>query len=544
MTFERLAMKSQGKKKLFITLCIIFLWFGVVVEQTKAQDGPSIGRPDKPAQPNNPPNNNPKPRKKRPTVDKNGIPTGKSMEFYVRKGSELIDTGEFEMAALYFDEADKRRKERGVTVELIDLLEKQIQVNKIHLEADDLVDTEPENALAKYQEILKLRPNDLKAKEQIPTLYSKVADIALEKKDFQKASDLYSQLTALAPTDLQIRAKLVSALVGRGEAELEAGKQDQAENTFKRVLELEPKNEIAQKRLQALDILGILEFAENKLKAGAYEDALTKFKEVLALDPDNERAKQSLPLAQGNYQKQKAEQLYKNRKYSEADQEYKAALVLLPEDEDIKKRLDELVLRLSPAPAARGKSVWRGKVIGTVKVSIKGQDLEYPEGTSTDASLSERLPDYSYTVKRVRRLSGTSNVRLLEQPTSSNSYATVVSIDSKKADTLGFEVEWELKRLGVITWKGQVAGRSLIRVQGPFVDVEQIGGEPAKNTSYQGDPLPKQETAVKVRKLNGKFDLRLVEMPSAANSYIATIAVDGTESETDDVSFELSWQLK
>src|SRR6185369_9358987 len=93
-------------------------------------EGPVLGRKPKPK-----PQPEPEPSASKPKSKRRGkrsgagdaagspVPKGKNMEFYVVKGSELIDKGDYELAALYFEEADKRRKDRGVTPEMIDLLD-------------------------------------------------------------------------------------------------------------------------------------------------------------------------------------------------------------------------------------------------------------------------------------------------------------------------------------------------------------------------------------------------------------------------------------
>lgn len=539
-------MKNSFRPRFIIVFFVLCLSISFMQGAALAQeDGPSIGRPSRESKPD-PPKRTPR-RPRRPTnTTKNGVPKGKPLEFYVRSGSDLLDAGDYDQALLFFEEGEKRRRDRNATPELLELLDKQIRVAKLHIDADNFGDDETEKALANYEEILKLRPNDQRAREQILELSLKVAEDMLAAKEFERAVPLFEQLSTLSPDNNDIRAKLVSALVGRGEAEVQAGKEDLAQATFKRVLELDAKNNTAQARLREFDLRNLVLFAENKLKNGAFEDALNKFQEVLSLDPNNERAKTGLQTARANFQKQKADQLYNNRKYVEAEREYKEVAGLLPDNDDIKKRLEELSQRLGPSYPLRGKVTWRAKVAGPVKVAIKGKTLTYPDSSAQiDAILYEGLPEIPYLVKKVKKTVGGANVRIVEQPSAANGYATVVSVDAKKSDDVGFEVEWELKKSGRISWRGQVVGRSLIRVQGPFIDVEQISGEAPKDINAQIEPLPRQDTVLRLRKISGKADIRLIESPTAANLYIATIAVEGaSESESDLLSFELDWALK
>ena len=66
-----------------------------------------------------------------------------------------------------------------------------------------------------------------------------------------------------------------------------------------------------------------------------------------------------------------------------------------------------------------------------------------------------------------------------------------------------------------------------------------------KDVKFQIDGLPHQDALVKLRKVSGKPEIRLLESPSQANLYIATISVENpSNTESEDLSFELEWQLK
>jgi tetratricopeptide (TPR) repeat protein len=543
----------MGRKIVFL-LCITYVFAGMVMGPVEAQDDrPVLGRRTK-SQPESEPDaskSKVRRRGRRGASDAaaSPVPKGKSLEFYVIKGSELLDTGDYELASLYFEEADKRRKDRGVTPELIGLLERQSGVAKLHLEALGLFEEENDKRLTIYEEILKLRPNDEKAKEQVPIIYKKIAEGALAKKDYGRAIELFAQLSSLTPNDDDVRLKLVQSLAGRGKVEMQAGQEEAAQATYRRVLQLDPKNQQALDALRVFDLRGILKMAEEKLAAGAYQEALEKFKELLSIDPVNEQAKRGLQLAQGNYQKIKAEKLYTGRNFSEAEREFKEALTLLPEDEQIKRRLNEISMRLGGALPPKGKTVWRGKIAGPLKVAIKEKELSYPEGEAVreGGTLTDALPDIAYVAKRCRRVIGSADVRIAEQPSVANGYATVVAVNPKKsaAEEVAFEIEWELKRQGRLLWQGSVTGVSLIRVQGPFVDIEQISGAAASDVKYQSEGLPHQEALVKLRKVSGKPEVRLLEFPSQTNLYTATIKVESSsDTEGEALSFELEWQLK
>lgn len=518
-------------------LCWIVLFSLCAVCVVSAQDGPVLGRGSQPQ----PPSERRKPR--RIPVVRSSVPKGKTLDFYVRKGSELIDAADYDLAAQYFEEAERRRKDKTATPELLELLDRQQQVAKLHLQIESLPDGEEAKELLLYQEILRLRPNDQKAVEQMPELYRHLGNLALSSRDYKSASNYLEQLLKLNPDDADARSKIVQALLALSDTELASGNDEAARRSLLKVTEYEPKNQKALDGILKLDIASTLRFAENKLAAGAYEDAMLKFREVVSLDPGNERAKEGLKISQAHYQKQKADQYYVNRKYLDAEREYRTAEEVLKGDEHISKRLEEISLRMGPPLPPRGRSVWRGQVSpGTIKIRIRGREVSVEGGVQND-SLSERLPEVPFLIKRIRRLTGTSVVRQAESPSPANSFMAGFVLDVKKEEETGFEIEWELRRQGVVSWSGQITGRSLIRIQGPFVDVEQISGGEPSGVKMQTDGLPHQDITAKLKKLSGKSEVRLLEQPSQSNLYTATIAVEN-DGGTDSLAFELIWQLK
>lgn len=523
-------------KKLYWIALFLFCAACVV----SAQDGPVLGRGSQPQPPQ------PLPERRKPRrlpVVRSGVPKGKTLDFYVRKGSELIDTSDYDLAVQYFEEAERRRKDKTATPELLELLDRQHQVAKLHLQIEDLPEGEEAKELLLYQEILKLRPNDQKSLEQMPLLYKRLGEVALSAKDYKTASDYLEQLLKLNPDDAEARSKMVQALLALSDAELASGNDEVARKHLLKVTEYEPKNQKALDGILKIDIAATLRFAENKLAAGAYEDAMLKFREVVSLDPENKRAKKGLKISQGNYQKQKADQYYINRKYLEAEREYRAAEEVLKGDEHISKRLEEISLRMGPPLPLKGRAIWRGRVSpGTVKIRIRGREVSV-EGSVQNDSLSDRLPEIPFLVKRLRRLTGTAAVRQTESPSPANRFAAGFVLEVKKEEEAGFEIEWELRRQGTVSWSGQITGRSIIRVQGPFVDVEQIGGGEPSAVKMQTDGLPHQDVTAKLKRLSGKSEIRLLEQPSQSNLYTATIAVEN-DGGTDSLAFELSWQLK
>ncbi|MCS6884707.1 MAG: tetratricopeptide repeat protein [Acidobacteriota bacterium] len=525
---------------------IQLLLFFVVCNLAVAQEGPVIGRgKGKGSQPADvvPDNKKAKVGGRSGSSSSRGpvVPKGKPLDYYIRKSSELIDATNYTLALQYLDEAARRRKDKSATPELIELLDKQQQVAKLHLEVKNLPKGSYAQELALYQQILLLRPNDVKAIEQVPVLYKHLAEAALSQQKYDVALEYLEKLLRIS-SNSETREKMVRALLALGEAELVAGNEDAARRYFMRVTEYEPKNQKALDGLLKLDVAATLKFAENKLSDGAYEDALVKFREVLALEPNNEQAKKGLRIAQAHYQKQRGEQLYLNRKYLEAEREYKAAMDVLVEDGQIKQRLEEIALRLGPPLPARGRTVCVCRVApGVTKLKLRGKNVVV-EGDVSKASISERLPEVPYLIKRFKRLTGTAVVRQVEAPDATNGFTAVFALDTKKEEEVSFEIEWELRRQGIVSWSGQITGRAIVRVQGPFVDVEQVSGGKPTDVKVRTDGLPHQEVLAKVRKLSGKSEIQLIEQPSQANMYTVVLAVEN--EGTDSVAFEVSWQLK
>src|SRR5689334_16510282 len=112
-------MKIRRQNRMILILCITCLSIGLISLTSKAQDeGPVLGRPrstpqPQPAQPE--PSSKKKSKRnnsKRSTAIANSpVPKGRSIDFYVTKGTDLIDAGDYELATLFFEEAEKHRKD-------------------------------------------------------------------------------------------------------------------------------------------------------------------------------------------------------------------------------------------------------------------------------------------------------------------------------------------------------------------------------------------------------------------------------------------------
>jgi hypothetical protein len=51
-------------------------------------------------------------------------------------------------------------------------------------------------------------------------------------------------------------------------------------------------------------------------------------------------------------------------------------------------------------------------------------------------------------------------------------------------------------------------------------------------------------TKLNLIKTLGKANISLMDMPSQANGYTATVLIDGTDPNSEEIRFSLEWQIK
>ncbi len=95
---------------------------------------------------------------------------------------------------------------------------------------------------------------------------------------------------------------------------------------------------------------------------------------------------------------------------------------------------------------------------------------------------------------------------------------------------------------GTMHWSGTVDDTAQIKVQSSSVEVLAISGNPYSDGSYNfSSPLPYRRTTVRLNKIRGRGDMRIIQQPSRDNDYTVVVEVRDSNRGPSDYEFELSW---
>ena len=93
-------------------------------------------------------------------------------------------------------------------------------------------------------------------------------------------------------------------------------------------------------------------------------------------------------------------------------------------------------------------------------------------------------------------------------------------------------------------WRGQVDGVDEIMIRGSSIRIKHLEAKPIQRQDHRfSSPLPSREVHLKLNKIKGRGDVRLIEEPSSWNDYTAVVRIDDGKKMGDDYyEFELSWR--
>lgn len=95
---------------------------------------------------------------------------------------------------------------------------------------------------------------------------------------------------------------------------------------------------------------------------------------------------------------------------------------------------------------------------------------------------------------------------------------------------------------GTMRWRGTIDDIAQVRVQESNVDVSAVSGTPYTDGSYNfTSPLPYRRVTVRLNKISGRGDMRVIQQPSRDNDYTAVIEIRDTNRGPSTYEFELSW---
>lgn len=95
---------------------------------------------------------------------------------------------------------------------------------------------------------------------------------------------------------------------------------------------------------------------------------------------------------------------------------------------------------------------------------------------------------------------------------------------------------------GTMHWRGTVDDVTQIKVQESNVEMSAISGNPSSDANYTfTSPMPYRRLNVRLNKINGRGDVRIIQQPSRDNDFTTIIEVRDPNRGPSDYEFEISW---
>jgi tetratricopeptide (TPR) repeat protein len=320
----------------------------------------------------------------------------------------------------------------------------------------------------------------------------------------------------------------------------ERGDQTAALSIYRRLASINPADQTSDAFVKEIEKEQAIGTALSHLQNREFERAIVEISGALSLYPGEKRLVEGLRLAQGRREKNQADKLMKIHSYHEALRYYNQALRFIPEERAaIDGQIAEIRLRTGLDYRSDGVVHARGTVTGPAKIKITANTVTYLEGQENiQLKLGlEKLPPRPYMVK-IERIDGDANIQIVETPYRGNNYAVTLQILPKNERKLNFDLSWELQKTGRVDWRGKVNGTALIRLQGQFIDTSGNVGDVVASC----DPLPHEFYQLSIAKIQGDLGVatRIIERPSAANDYAATIEI---KADGDNVALSIDWNI-
>jgi hypothetical protein len=95
---------------------------------------------------------------------------------------------------------------------------------------------------------------------------------------------------------------------------------------------------------------------------------------------------------------------------------------------------------------------------------------------------------------------------------------------------------------GTMRWRGTVDDTAQIHIQESNVEVRAISGTPYSDGTYNfTSPMPFRRVTVRLNKIMGRGDMRIVQQPTRENNFTTVVEIRDTNRGPSDYEFELSW---
>lgn len=95
---------------------------------------------------------------------------------------------------------------------------------------------------------------------------------------------------------------------------------------------------------------------------------------------------------------------------------------------------------------------------------------------------------------------------------------------------------------GLFRWSGTVDDEVQLKIQGDFIEAGAVSGTPYNDATFSfTTPLPQRQVNVRVRKLRGRGEVRVLQQPSRFNDWTAIVSIRDGDRSTDRYELEISW---
>jgi hypothetical protein len=231
-----------------------------------------------------------------------------------------------------------------------------------------------------------------------------------------------------------------------------------------------------------------------------------------------------------------------------------------------------LTLMLSVAAAgqpAQPQLVWEAEVDGTCVLHVRGNRIDIDDRQGRPVARERHrffdvLPEMRQEV-RVAVAQGRDSVRVLQQPSPSNNYTLSVLIEDRPGGAAFYSLafHWqansrtafndfftrEPRRRNLnpgedrVVWSGRVDDEAVVQCSQSGCRTSAMRGRPVERERFTFTrPLPSREVRVSLDDSQGRGEILLVEQPSAANGYTATVAIADRPGGQGDYAFSLYWR--
>jgi hypothetical protein len=95
---------------------------------------------------------------------------------------------------------------------------------------------------------------------------------------------------------------------------------------------------------------------------------------------------------------------------------------------------------------------------------------------------------------------------------------------------------------GTMRWRGTVDDITQIHVQESNAEARAVSGTPNSDGTFNfSSPLPFRRTVVRLNKIRGRGEIRIIQQPSRSNDFTAVVEIRDPNRGPSDYEFELSW---